>query len=67
MIYNNDLIKNIQNSGQGVNIGNGVTISCVGKADDILYNILHLVLKYCTFKEIKDIRSDTVLKENTLS
>ena len=55
-IYNNDLLKIIQKSVQGVYLGIGLTISCVGQADDIglssndihcLLNILHLALTQC--------------------
>ena len=55
-IYNNELLKTIQKSEQGVYLGNGLTISCVGQADDTcllsndifkLSNILHLALTYC--------------------
>ena len=54
--YNNDLLKRIQKSQQGVKLGNGLTISGVGQADDValvsnnifgLFNILHLALKFC--------------------
>ena len=55
-IYNNDLLRTVQSSAQGVHIGNDVVISGIGQADDIalvsnnifnLYNILHLTIVYC--------------------
>ena len=55
-IYNNDLLNLIQKSNQGVYLGNGLTISSVGQADDVallsndvhsLQNILTLTLNYC--------------------
>ena len=55
-IYNNELLKTVQKSCQGVDLGNHLVVSAVGQADDVallsnnifkLYNILHLTLKYC--------------------
>ena len=55
-IYNNDLLKILQKSNQGVDLGNFLRISGVGQADDIgilsndiyaLLNLLHLTLNYC--------------------
>ena len=55
-MYNNNLLKTVQMSNQGVKFGEGVTISCIGQADDIalissdvfcLLNILNLTLSYC--------------------
>ena len=55
-IYNNELLKTIQKSKQGVDIGPGLTISSVGQADDTcllsndifrLFIILHLTMNYC--------------------
>ena len=55
-IYNNDLLKIVQNSSQGVEMGNDLIVSGVGQADDIgllsndifnLFNILYLALNYC--------------------
>ena len=55
-IYNNDLLSLLQQSNQGVHIGQGLTISSVGQADDVallsndinnLQNILNLTLSYC--------------------
>ena len=34
-VYNNDLLKLFQRSEQGVEFGNGLTISSVGQADDV--------------------------------
>ena len=34
-MYNNDLLKLLQNSSQGVDLGNGLTVSGIGQADDI--------------------------------
>ena len=54
--YNNDLLKWVQNSKQGVDLGNNLVVSGVGQADDVvllsnniysLFNILHIALKYC--------------------
>ena len=53
---NNELLKTVQNSCQGVELGNNLVVSGVGQADDVallsnnifnLHNILHLTLKYC--------------------
>ena len=55
-VYNNDLLKLLQRSEQGVEFGNGLTISSVGQADDVailsndinnLRNLLNLTLSYC--------------------
>ena len=55
-IYNNDLLAKVQDSKQGVSLGDGLIISCVGQADDVcllsndlhsLSNLLHLTLSYC--------------------
>ena len=60
-IYNNDLLKSIQNLKQGVDLGDSHNISVVGQADDIallsnciysLYNILQLVLNFCSCYKI---------------
>ena len=56
LLYNNDLLKAVQSSKQGIDMGNGLVISGVGQADDIallsndiykLYNILLLTLNFC--------------------
>ena len=56
-IYNNDLLKTVQKSCQGVDLGKGLVISGIGQADDValvsnsvhnLGNILNLALSYCT-------------------
>ena len=61
-IYNNELLNLLQDSSQGVVMGNDLVISGVGQADDIallssniysLFNLLHLVLKYCKQYNIK--------------
>ena len=55
-VYNNDLLKTLQDSEQGVDMGNGLVVSGVGQADDIalmsndifnLNNLLYLALNYC--------------------
>ena len=55
-IYNNDLLKIVQQSHQGVDLGNGLVITGLGQADDIaivsnsirsLHNALNLALKFC--------------------
>ena len=55
-MYNNALLKIVLQSGQGVDLGNGIVISGVGQADDVgllsndihcLHNILHLAMNYC--------------------
>ena len=55
-VYNNDLLKVLQESAQGVDMGGGLVVSGVGQADDIalmsnnifsLYNLLYLALNYC--------------------
>ena len=55
-MYNNDLLKIVQNCNQGIDMGNGLVISGVGQADDIallsndiynLFNILFLTLSFC--------------------
>ena len=55
-IYNNDLLKTLQKSKQGVDIGDGLVVSGVGQADDVallsndlykLFNILLLTLNFC--------------------
>ena len=55
-VYNNDMLTTIQDSCQGVDMGNGLIVSGVGQADDVglvsnnifnLFNILYLVLNYC--------------------
>ena len=55
-IYNNELLKIIQRSDQGVDLGIGCSVSCVGQADDVallsndihcLKNALNLTLNYC--------------------
>ena len=55
-IYNNELLKTVQHSGQGVDMGGGLVVSGVGQADDVallsndlykLFNILHLTLNFC--------------------
>ena len=55
-LYNNDLLKILQSSGQGVHLGSKLTVSAIGQADDIvlasndiymLYNLLLLTLDYC--------------------
>ena len=55
-VYNNDLLKIIQQSAQGVDIGDGLTVTAVGQADDVaivsnnihsLKNALNLALNYC--------------------
>ena len=52
-LYNNDLLKTVQKSKQGVDLGNGLVISGIGQADDVallsnsihnLNNILNLAL-----------------------
>ena len=54
--YNNDLLITTQRSEQGVDLGDGLTISSVGQADDVgllanciysLFNILQLALIFC--------------------
>ena len=56
-LYNNDLLKTVQKSKQGVDLGNGLVISGIGQADDVallsnsihnLNNILNLALNFCT-------------------
>ena len=55
-IYKNELLKTIQKSEQGVDMGLGLKISSVGQADDTcllsndifsLFNILHITMSYC--------------------
>ena len=55
-VYNNELLDTVQNSKQGVDLGNDLVISGVGQADDVallsnnifkLFNLLHLALNYC--------------------
>ena len=55
-IYNNPLLELLQASKQGVSLGNKLTISAIGQADDVavssnniymLYNLLVLALDYC--------------------
>ena len=55
-MYNNDLLKKVQKSKQGVSLGDGLIVSCVGQADDVcllsndlhsLNNLLQLTLTYC--------------------
>ena len=55
-VYNNDLLKILQDSAQGVDMGDGLVVSGVGQADDIallsnnifsLYNLLYLTLNFC--------------------
>ena len=55
-IYNNPLLESLQASKQGVFLGNNLTISAIGQADDVvvssnniymLYNLLVLALDYC--------------------
>ena len=55
-IYNNELLSTLQASSQGVNMGNQLTISCVGQADDVvissnniyqLHNLVLLAQDYC--------------------
>jgi hypothetical protein len=55
-IYNNPLLELLQASKQGVSLGNKLTISGIGQADDVvvssndiymLYNLLALALNYC--------------------
>ena len=45
-MYNNALLKIVQQSGQGVDLGNGIVISGVGQADDVglLSNDIHCLL-----------------------
>ena len=54
--YNNDMLKTVQESCQGVDMGADLIVSGVGQADDIalisnnifmLFNILYLVMNYC--------------------
>ena len=54
--YNNDLLKWVQKSKQGVNLSKDLVVAGVGQADDvvllsnniyILFNILHIALRYC--------------------
>ena len=54
--YNNDLLKWVQKSKQGVKLGNNLVVSGVGQADDVvllsnniysLFNILNIALRYC--------------------
>ena len=54
--YNNKLLTTIQNSKQGVDLGNNLVVSGVGQADDVallancicmLLNILILSMEYC--------------------
>ena len=61
-LYNNDLLKTVQKSSQGVNLGNGLVISGIGQADDValvsnnihsLFNILNLALNFCNKYHIK--------------
>ena len=48
-MYNNDLLKLLQKSSQGVDLGNGLTVSGIGQADDIalvsnnIFNLFHLL------------------------
>ena len=53
---NNDLLKWVQKSRQGVKLGNNLVVSGVGQADDVvllsnniysLFNILNIALRYC--------------------
>ena len=55
-LYNNELLKTVQSSNQGIDMGDGLVISGVGQADDIallsndiykLFNILSLTLNFC--------------------
>ena len=55
-MYNNDLLKLLQKSHQGVQLGDGLVVSVVGQADDValisnsifnLYNLLTLTINYC--------------------
>ena len=55
-VYNNDLLKILQDSSQGVDMGDGLVVSGVGQADDVallsnnifcLYNLLYLTLNFC--------------------
>ena len=55
-MYNNDLLKLLQESHQGVQLGDGLVVSVVGQADDValisnsifnLYNLLILTINYC--------------------
>ena len=55
-IYNNNLLKKVQRSEQGIDLGDGLVVSAVGQADDVallsncihsLYNLLSLTLSFC--------------------
>ena len=55
-LYNNELLVTLQKSCQGVRLGQQLTVSAVGQADDVvicanniymLYNLLQLALSYC--------------------
>ena len=61
-VYNNELLDTIQMSGQGVDLGGDLVVSCVGQADDVallsndvysLHNILQLTLSYCEKFHVK--------------
>ena len=55
-LYNNELLEVLQSSKQGVYLGDGLVVSAIGQADDVvlcsnnlymLYNLLLLALDYC--------------------
>ena len=55
-MYNNDLLKTVQKSSQGVHLGNDLVVSGIGQADDValvsnsihsLFKILNLALNFC--------------------
>lgn len=61
-VYNNELLDTIQMSGQGVDLGGDLVVSCVGQADDVallsndvysLHNSLQLTLSYCEKFHVK--------------
>ena len=61
-LYNNELLTSVQNSSQGVNLGNQLVISGVGQADDVvlcsnnvyqLHNLLILATNYCSKYNVK--------------
>ena len=61
-LYNNELLETLQSSCQGVYMGNQLTISTVGQADDVvicsnniyqLYNLVLLALNYCKKLNVK--------------
>ena len=61
-LYNNELLATLQASSQGVDMGNQLTISCVGQADDVaiisnniyqLFNLVLLAQNYCNKLNVK--------------